>query len=177
MPGRYYRRRYAAPGAMGLVVLVALIIARLLSSHLEPPQEQPAPEALSEGFYTVARVVDGDTLLLANHARIRLIGSDTPETVKPDFPVEPWGPEASQFTKQFIGDKQVELRMDHERLDKYGRFLAYVYVDGKMLNEELLRAGLARARTEFHYLESMKRRFRQAETEAKKAHRGMWSVQ
>ena len=48
------------------------------------------------------RVVDGDTLLMVGGARVRLEGIDTPETVREDYPVEPWGPEASAFTKEFV---------------------------------------------------------------------------
>ena len=112
---------------------------------------------------------------MSNRCRVRLIGVDTPETVKPDHPIEPFGPEASEFRRNFIGDKPVQFRLDHERVDRHGRWLAYVYVDGKMLNEELLRAGLARAHTEYHYAEPMKRLFLTAEAEARKNRRGIWS--
>ena len=88
------------------------------------------PESLSEGNYKVERVVDGDTLLLENDARVRLIGVDAPESVKPDHPVEPFGPEASAFTKKWVGKagNTVRLQFDKERVDQYGRFLAYVWV-------------------------------------------------
>ncbi|MFH1266468.1 MAG: thermonuclease family protein, partial [Planctomycetota bacterium] len=109
--------------------------------------------------------------------RIRLQGIDTPESVKPNHPVEPFGPEASEFTRRFVaeGGGRVRLQFDRERVDKYGRFLAYVWVDDRMLNEELLRAGLATAETGFRYSKAMKDRFRRAEDEAKAAGRGIWS--
>ena len=167
---RYWRSRY------GWVVAVLLLLAaiRLWQDHSTPE----SPEALPEGVYRVERVVDGDTLLLANHARVRLWGVDSPETVHPNKPVEPFGPEASYFTKQFIasGDGTVRLQMDRERLDKYDRFLAYAWVDDRMLNEELIRAGLATAETGYNYSQSMKTRFRRAEKEAKSNRRGIWST-
>jgi micrococcal nuclease len=162
------RRRLSL--AAGVVVLAALVW-RYFSAPPGPP------EVLTEGPYDVQSVVDGDTLLLANHARVRLIGADTPETVKPNHPVEPWGLEASEFTRQFVAGQQVRLEFDRERLDKYGRFLAYVWVGDRMLNEELIRAGLARAELQYHYSSSMKTRFRHAEAEAKSAGRGIWSGQ
>jgi micrococcal nuclease len=135
------------------------------------------PKSLVEGEYRVERVVDGDTLLLANGATIRLQGVDTPETVKPDHPVEPVGPEASRFTQTFIaeGKGTVRLQFDRERVDRNDRFLAYVWVGDRMLNEELVRAGLATAETGFRYSAAMKTRFRRAEEEAKAAERGIWS--
>lgn len=161
------RRRFP----LWLLLVIGLVaIWRNFSAPPAPPEE------IGEGLYEVQRVVDGDTLLLTNHARIRLIGVDTPETVKPNHPVEPWGPEATQFTREFVADKQVRLEFDHERVDKFGRFLAYVWVGDRMLNEELVRAGLARAEMQYHYSSSKKTRFLRAEKEAKAARRGIWST-
>ena len=131
----------------------------------------------TKGFYTVERVVDGDTLLLTTGTRVRLQGIDTPETVRPDSPVEPWGPEASAFTKQFVAqsDGQVRLSFSNERLDKYGRLLAFVWHGDTLLNEELVRAGLARAKTEYRYSGTMKRRLVQAEQQARDQRLGIWS--
>lgn len=166
-PSGHFRRR--------LALIAVAIVAAVLLYRLRGPVDVSAPEALPEGRYRVARVVDGDTLLLANGARVRLIGADTPETVKPEHPVEAWGPEATRFTRQFVAGGEVRLQMDREKVDRYGRFLAYVWVGERMLNEELIRAGLARARLEFRYAPSMKTRFRKAEEEARQAQRGIWS--
>ena len=93
----------------------------------------------------VKRVIDGDTLLLADGRRVRLLGIDTPETKHPDRPPEPWGAEASAFTRDRVGGRTVGLFYDTERTDRYGRTLAWVAVDGSLLNVELVRAGLSRA--------------------------------
>jgi micrococcal nuclease len=169
MPRRYPRRPQRSLAVW--LLLAAFVIWRAWQEF----QPADSPQYLDEGVYHVERVVDGDTLLLENQARIRLQGVDTPETVKPDFPEEPWGREASQFTKEFVGDGAVVLTFDLERLDKYGRFLAYVSKDELMLNEELIRAGLATAELGFRYSDAMKRRFETAENEAKAARRGIWS--
>jgi len=89
--------------------------------------------------------------------------------------VEPWGPEASQFTKQFLLTGRVRLQLDKEREDRYRRTLAYVWVGDRMLNEELIRSGLGRAQTQYNFSQSMKRRFEKAEREAKEHRRGIWS--
>jgi len=97
--------------------------------------------------------------------------------VAPDRPVEAWGPEASQFTKDFIekAGHRVRLTFSLERKDRYDRFLAFVWNGDVMLNEELLRAGLARAQRDYRYSETMKRRFTRVQDEAKRAGRGIWS--
>jgi micrococcal nuclease len=149
---------------------------------------QPAREPpLAEGDYTVLRVVDGDTLLVAPQSsppadrrreiRLRLLGIDCPESVKPDHPVEPWAHEAAEFTRQFVSGGAVRLRFDKRRLDRYDRYLAYVSVADKMLNEELVRAGLAKVSVFPGDSESMARRMRVAAEEARRAKRGVWSGQ
>ena len=168
-PRRYWHEHRGA--AVWLICL--LIVAwRGYSAH-----RPAAPERLDEGTYEVRRAVDGDTLLLASGARVRLQGINTPETVAPDRPVEAWGAEASQFTKDFIekADHRVRLTFSLERKDRYDRFLAFVWNGDVMLNEELLRAGLARARRDYRYSETMKRRFTRVQDEAKRAGRGIWS--
>jgi micrococcal nuclease len=163
----------------GWLVLVAILV---LQWYMYPPVPGPPPrptgsEVLTEGTHRVERVVDGDTLKMASGDRVRLEGVDTPETVRENWPVEPWGPEASAFTKDFIkrANYNVKLTFGDERLDDYGRYLAFVWDGDKMLNEELVRAGLARARLGWHFSSTLKRRLRLAEDEAKRAHRGIWS--
>jgi micrococcal nuclease len=156
-------------------VLLLTIVAGLQSWRGCSTEEREPPQPMPEGRYHVLRVVDGDTLLMQDHKRLRLMGVDTPETVKEDTPVQPWGPEATQFTRDFIGRGEVRLQFDRERTDRFGRYLAYVFVGDRMLNEELLRAGLARWEPGYHYSQSMKTRFRKAQREAQDAKRGLWS--
>jgi micrococcal nuclease len=168
---RAYHRSYRA---VWLWLIVALVI---LWRIYAAPQVQSGPEVLEEGVHVVQRVVDGDTLLLSSGARVRLQGIDTPETVLEDHPVEAWGPEASQFTKDFIRDAggRVRLSFGLERRDRYDRFLAFAWNGNIMLNEELVRAGLAKARLDYRYSNTMKRRLAAAQEEAKRAGRGIWS--
>ena len=76
-----YRRRQ-----LGSAVLVLVVAALALWRH--GTRRFSSPEALPEGLYAVSRVVDGDTLVLANRARVRLIGADTPEAARDDRPAE-----------------------------------------------------------------------------------------
>lgn len=170
------RRRFPPPRrTTTLRWVLVLIVAALAAWQFFSAGREPPPPHEAGATALVQRVVDGDTLLLADHTRIRLLGVDTPETKRPDTPVEPFGPEASDFTRAHVEGRFVRLEFDKERYDKYGRVLAYVYLNDWFLNEELIRAGMGRAITNHPYSESMKRRFRAAEHEAQRARLGIWS--
>ncbi|MEX0675619.1 MAG: thermonuclease family protein [Pirellulales bacterium] len=154
------------------MALCLLLVARFWWSG--PAASSPA-QPPAAGLHHVVRVVDGDTIVIAPDGVVRLIGVDTPETVKPDHAIERFGPEATLFTQQFLSGGTARLTFDRERLDRFGRFLAYVWVEKRLLNEELLRAGLGRFEPQFHYSELMKRRFRRAQEEARQARVGIWS--
>lgn len=126
----------------------------------------------------VARVVDGDTFIIESpdKVRVRMIGVDTPETVKPNHPIEPFGPEAAAYTRQAIEGKTVILELDQQKYDKYDRLLAYVWSDGRLLNEELLREGLGKATLQYDFAADRKELFRRAEAEARAARCGIWSL-
>jgi micrococcal nuclease len=100
---------------------------------------------------TVVRVVDGDTVDVAfddgRTERLRLIGIDTPETVKPGTPVQCFGPQASAFNHRLVEGREVRLAYDRERRDVYGRLLAYVYLGHRFVNAILVRRGFARTLT------------------------------
>ena len=93
--------------------------------------------------------MDGDTVEVSPAIRgtedIRLIGIDTPETVDPGEEVEPYGPQASAFATRELTGRKVDLEFDQERIDQYGRLLAYVYANGSMFNEKLVEDGYAQA--------------------------------
>lgn len=119
------------------------------------------------------RVIDGDTIVLDGNEIIRLIGVDTPETKAPRKPVQYFGKEAYEFTKGLVEGKKVRLEYDQERTDKYGRTLAYVYLeDMSFLNAEIIKQGYGFAYTQFpfKYLEQ----FREYEKEARENNRGLW---
>ena len=133
--------------------------------------------AKDEKEYKCLRVVDGDTIIIRyennQRVRVRLIGVDTPESVRPETPVEYFGREASAFTKKRAEGKRVRLEFDQERYDKYDRLLAYVFLpDGTMLNEEIIRQGYGHAFTKFPFKYSKK--FRKLEREARMGKRGLW---
>jgi micrococcal nuclease len=97
-------------------------------------------------------VVDGDTVKVRMGGRldtVRYIGMDTPETKKPNTPIQCFGKAASAYNERLVAGRPVRLRFDAERRDRYGRLLAYVYrrPDGLFVNAQLVRAGFARTLT------------------------------
>jgi micrococcal nuclease len=176
--GRRFQPRRRWP-AVAAVAITALIAVRVWQTTREPSVNGQ----LAEGRYDVQNVIDGDTLVLTGGARIRLIGVDTPETrysKRSGGEDEPFAVQARKFTDRAVEHGQVRLGFDKERIDQHGRYLAYVwYADpgGKerLLNEELIRAGLTPAKLQYFYSDLMKRRFRAAEREARDARRGIWA--
>ncbi len=119
----------------------------------------------------VTQVIDGDTITIEGGYRVRYIGIDAPETYPEG---EPFGTEARQANRSLVEGREVYLERDVSETDEYGRLLRYVYVDGVLINAELIRQGLARAiayppdTKHQDYLEQM-------ETEARESGRGMWA--
>jgi micrococcal nuclease len=159
-------------------VWIICLLALAWRGYFVATRPAAAPEQIEEGVVEVRRVVDGDTLVLASGARVRLQGINCPESVKPDPPIEPWGPEASEFTADFIrsASHRVRLSFGAERKDQYDRFLAFVWNGDVLLNEELVRAGLAQAKLGYRYSGVMKSRLAKAQADARKTRRGIWST-
>lgn len=128
---------------------LALLAAVLLLAGCDVEMESVPVEgedAVREG--RVTHVTDGDTIRIGEE-RIRLIGVDTPETRKPDTPVQCFGRQATAFTKRFVLGRRVRLELDAEHRDRYGRLLAYVrrVEDGAFLNAGLVERGYAQVLT------------------------------
>ncbi|MGB2711528.1 MAG: thermonuclease family protein [Conexibacter sp.] len=143
------------PRALPWIVL--LLLAGLVLGDVHPPRPSwlgGGDRVRAEGTdaATIERVIDGDTIVVrvdGREERVRYIGVDTPETVKPDTPVQCFGPAAHALNARLLAaahDERVTLRFDRELRDRYGRLLAYVYRadDGLFVNAQLVRAGAAR---------------------------------
>jgi len=134
---------------------------------------------------TVAGIVDGDTFRLLPDAAtlrliheenitVRLLGIDAPETVDPDKPVQPYGPEAAESLRNMIEGQSVILLLDKEVWDSYGRLLAYVYIDDgrRLVQHEMLLAGMAEVFRKYDF--SKKEEFLSDEAMAKQHKAGRW---
>ena len=129
----------------------------------------------------IERVVDGDTVLLDELGRARLIGINTPETVSPaqqvrGEPPQCFGPEASAEMKRLLpAGTEVEFDTDVEPLDRFGRNLVYLYKDGGSINELLVRKGFARAKAYKPNIRNQET-FNRLQAEAKLESLGLWGA-
>jgi micrococcal nuclease len=127
----------------------------------------------------VTRVADGDSFYVGlpdGEEEVRMIGVDTPETVDPDQPVQCYGPEASAFTHRLLAPgTRVELELGAETRDTYGRLLAYVYLDGHLVEAMLARRGLARPLT-IAPNDALAPLFERLAASAGRSGRGMWGA-
>lgn len=139
------------------------------------PSVAPAATGAREQA-VVLEVIDGDTIrvrLAGRDVSVRYIGIDTPETVDPRRPVQCYAREASAYNDGLVRGKGIELEKDVSETDRFGRLLRYVWVDGRMVNEVLVRDGYASA---VAYAPDVKYqdRLRALEAEARAAGRGLW---
>jgi micrococcal nuclease len=167
-------------GSIALLLIAAAILLRPWDREQGSTPDAEASQRLSG---LVVRAVDGDTLEVAiddgGTETVRLIGVDTPETVKPDTPVQCFGPQASRFEHEHVEGHRVRLLTGVEPRDYYGRLLAYVWIEGRarphFLEEVLLRRGLARTLT-FHPNDRFAHRFEGIAQKAARRGKGLWNA-
>jgi micrococcal nuclease len=133
-------------GMMSKLVLAAVVVAVLALGGGK------VVGALHSDSARVVRVVDGDTIVVETGGRmekVRYIGVDTPEDVKPGTPVQCFSRAAAAANRRLVLGREVKLVRDAEAHDRYGRSLFYVYraSDGLFVNAELVKLGYARTLT------------------------------
>jgi micrococcal nuclease len=162
-------------GQLGSFVLLAVVALLILRPWEGRGAESPGP---AEANAYVMRAVDGDTIEVRIGDRledVRYIGVDTPETVKPDTPVQCFGPRASSFNHHLVEHRWVHLVFGVERRDVYGRLLAYVHLGRRFVNASLVRRGLARSLT-IPPNDRYAPLFRRLELRAARVGRGLWGA-
>lgn len=156
--------------------MLLLVVAVVLARPWEEVHLGGAPPRSATAY--VVRAVDGDTIEVevgGEREDVRYIGIDTPETVKPDTPVQCFGPRAHRFNARLVTHKRVRLVFGVERRDIYGRLLAYVYLGHRFVNAELARRGLARTLT-IPPNDRFARRFKRLQSAAARSGRGLWGA-
>jgi len=147
---------------------ILLLLTAILAAACSPQPQGPPQRAL------VIRVIDGDTLVLAGGARVRLLGIDAPEMERDGRPAEFLAQKSKAALIELAQGKEIRLEYDQVRYDHYGRLLAYLFFpDHTLINAELLRQGLAHV-----YVHPPNVRHREillaAQREAMDAKRGLW---
>lgn len=187
------------PALAGLIGIIVTLIAAWfgvplpLPTPTTPPTPTEIPSVAVAGrssdyeyyegrLHAVSRVVDGDTIYLLTPdgdspiTKVRLLGVDTPETVHPNKPVEPYGPEATNHTRSLVDSRNVSLTLSRQQptRDRYGRLLAFVALaDGTDVSASLLAVGLGR--TTPQYPQERTADYKIIADQARVAGLGIWS--
>lgn len=174
-----------------LVIVIFIVIAAAVLIKIQnrpvkeeeyiPKQEETQQESnqLESEIVTFSRVVDGDTARLIVQGKeetVRFLAIDTPESVKPNTKVQPYGKEASEYTEKMLKNAK-EIKLEYEKsakVDDYDRKLAWVFVDGELLQEQLVSKGYAKVAYiygKYKYTNTLKK----VEAKAKIERLGIWS--
>jgi len=169
-------RRRAIKLITSLVVIVLLNFLYPYLQQLVSKSQTPIPA----GSYLVKEAYDGDTIgvdMAGKLEKVRMIGVDTPETHKPNTPVQCYGPEASEFTRSHLLGKAVRLEADftNDNRDRYDRLLRYVYTaDGTLWNKKLVQEGYGFAYLPFPFVKKVE--FMSDQFTAAKNKKGLWAA-
>lgn len=150
----------------------SLLLAAVIAVVGVDVAQNPAPSgqvSAARETATLERVVDGDTIWVSGHRKVRLIGINAPELNPP----ERYGTEATRHLEELLGGGPLTLEKDVSETDKYGRLLRYVYVNGANVSVRMVRDGYATSSSfppDVKYQEEI----RAAEREARAFGRGLW---
>lgn len=189
-------RRWSSASLLAALVLAACstapgsdpsaFVGDLPAASVQAVASEREPMGETVSGLVVDRVVDGDTVKLeldGDYVSVRLIGMNTPETVKPDSPVECFGPESSEFAKETLTGARVTLEFDDSqgKTDQYDRVLAYVWremPDGslRLFNLESIAGGYAFERQYGSAPYAWKDDFVLAQGQAQDAAAGLWGA-
>lgn len=177
--------------AYGIILLLIFVI-KPLSAEVFSWQDETGKQHFSDkphvdakvvqlkpqrSYHTIKRVSDGDTIVLENNTKVRLLGINTPEIAKGRTPAEAGGDRAKNWLIKRLKNKRVRLEYDAVKKDKYDRTLAYVFTENNNnINLELVEQGLASLSI---YPPSLKyiNKFIRAEDQALQNKLGIWNLQ
>ena len=159
------------PATVAVLIFVVLAVLRVLVFRPELSSDgKPREKAV------VKYVIDGDTFDLQDGRRIRMLGIDAPEAGFGGKEPEPFSTEATAWLRDRIEGREVLLRIDHPRIDRYGRTLAWVFEpDGILVNQQMLLTGHVRLLADFGLPADLEPALRQAESEARIRKLGLWA--
>ena len=164
-------RRPLTPATTAILIFVVLAIVRIAVFR---------PELASDGKprtkVFVQHVIDGDTLVLRDGRHVRMLGIDAPEAGFHGKSPEPFSVEATDWLRDRIEGREVALRIDYPKTDRYGRTLAWVFEpDGTLVNAQMLSAGRVKLLADFGLPADLEPALRQAESEARIRKIGLWA--
>ena len=168
------RIRLPTPGQVAVFVLAILLLLRWNGSR-DAATSLSAMRQLRNRTAVVFRVIDGDRFDRLPGTRVRLLRVDAPDGGFGESPPEAFATESTAWLRKTIEGKKVVLHIEEPERDRYGRTLAWVYLDDQFINGQLLTSGMARLLPDFGLPANLEPGLRASEAEARVAHRGLWS--
>ncbi len=164
-------RRPLTPATTAMLIFVVLAVVRIAVFRPELASDgKPRSKAV------VQHVIDGDTLVLGDGRHVRMLGIDAPEAGFGDKPREEFSAEATDWLRDRIEGREVALRIDYPKTDRYGRTLAWVFEpDGTLVNQQMLLAGRVKLLADFGLPADLEPTLREAESEARIRKIGVWA--
>ncbi len=168
MPLKKRKLAYYITALILIFLLLLVAYKQMISLRNQPIENVDTKATLIDDFYKVTKVIDGDTIILEDGRKIRLLGIDAPERGYPYYN------KSKSYLSYLVLDKKVQLESDLVDKDEYDRFLRYVYVDSNFVNEQLVKEGLANAFiiSDLKYEEQLI----EAEYYARENEFGMWKI-
>ncbi len=181
----YFSLKRVAFSAISLFIILIVFLSQ--NTHTRLPLSKELRPKISrqiiydtKTYYSVTKVVDGDTIDIdvgGDVIRVRLIGLNTPETVDPRRTVACFGKEASDKAKSILTGQKIKIETDPSQTlyDKYGRLLAYVFLeDGTLFNRTMIEEGYGYEYT-YHVPYKYQDKFKTAQTKAQTEKKGLWA--
>lgn len=164
------QRKKLSRSWLGILVILAIVGYNFYLDHktIEPGERFAV---------TLDKCIDGDTawfMVDGKSTKVRFLYIDTPESTNE---IEPYGKEASDYTKEQLMNAssiELELNTDGDTTDKYERLLAWVFVDGELLQEKLASEGLVEKFYDYGYNYTYKKDIVDADSKARRAKKGIY---
>ncbi|PCJ43148.1 MAG: nuclease (SNase) [Alphaproteobacteria bacterium] len=124
--------------------IFTLMLALFFMTSLAQAQQAELKKSITQ---QVVRVIDGDTVILKDKTRVRLVGIQAPKLPlgRKGHTEWPLGTASKEFLSRLVLNKEVTLYYGGQRRDRYGRALAHLFLkDGLWIQGEILKAGMAR---------------------------------
>ncbi|MHA6260197.1 thermonuclease family protein [Sporosarcina sp. CAU 1771] len=167
----------------GLTSILAIIILAVVTMYFPELLSEEETTPSRDGLIAVelVKTIDGDTIKVkyeGEEKNVRYLLIDTPETNHPQLGKQPFGEKAKERNRELMNSGKLEIEFDiGERIDKYGRLLAYVYIDGESVQEKLIEEGLARVGYVYPPNTKHLDAYEKAQQRAKKAGIGIWTLE
>ncbi len=166
------QRSWQSPSPAGAATIIFIVFALLRVLVFRPELDRGTTSLESA---TVKYVIDGDTLDLEDGRRVRLLGIDAPEMGFDGGTKEPYSQESTDWLRDRVEGRRVQLRIDSPKLDRYQRTLAWMFDDqGRLVNRDILLAGYAKLLDTFGLPQDLEPSLREAESEARVRRVGIW---